>query len=208
MVNSVDIILLRHGMTKENEESRYIGWTDSPLSVNGRKEVELVSRNIFQVAASSRIYTSDLVRTIETAHILFPNHQTFEIKQLREMNFGKWECLTYNDLKNDSEYQTWLDQLFTYKLPQGESADIFTERIDQAFDEIKKDIIREQLEEVILVVHGGVIRHLLTKLTRGNKGFFDWKIPYSRGYRLTFTCDNFKEGMPCTSLQVVPTMGS
>ena len=40
MVHTVAITLLRHGLTEANERKEYLGWTDSPLSEQGRMEIE------------------------------------------------------------------------------------------------------------------------------------------------------------------------
>ena len=35
----INIYLIRHGKTKENEEKRYVGITDTPLSDTGREKI-------------------------------------------------------------------------------------------------------------------------------------------------------------------------
>lgn len=211
MVSNVVITLLRHGRTLDNEGSRYSGWINSELSKKGVSEVKAIkkeydSKNIF-LNDVDYVYTSDLIRTIQTSALLFENkYPTRELKKLREMHFGDFEGKTYEELKNNYRYQKWLNHLFTYQLPNGESFNQFTNRVDAGFSQIKKEIIEENYKHVVLVVHGGVIRYLLTKLTTDSRTFFDWEVPFAKCFQLISSQTALKEEDPCMSLQVVPTM--
>lgn len=211
MVSHVVITLLRHARTLDNEASRYSGWINSKLSEAGITEVKQLKKKYENKATLfigiDQVYTSDLDRTIETAKHLFQDvYPTYKLKGLREMHFGDFEGLAYNELKHDLRYQTWLNHLYTYALPNGESFKQFTDRIDVSFKEIKAEIIERNLKHVVLVVHGGVIRYLLTKLTDDSRAFFEFEVPFAGGYQLESTRAVFKEENPCMSLQVVPTM--
>src|SRR5699024_8464723 len=76
MDDRVGITLIRHGMTKENERSAYIGWMDSPLSENGRLKVESYS-DLWENTPIDYVFSSDLTRCVDTANILFP-HQPLQ----------------------------------------------------------------------------------------------------------------------------------
>lgn len=213
MVANVVITLLRHGRTLDNEASRYSGWIDSELSEAGRAEIlktkKLYTKEGIFAVKIDQIYTSDLTRTIETANLLFQkDYPIHQLKDLREMHFGDFEGLSYEELKNNSNYQDWLNHLFTYELPHGESFEQFTQRIDKVFQQIKTQVIERSLKHIVLVVHGGVIRYLLTKLADDSRTFFEYEIPFAQGYQLSSSQAEFKEESPCMSLQAVPTMGS
>lgn len=213
MVSNVVITLLRHGRTIDNDASRYSGWINSELSEAGLIEINEVKKQYDRegtfLNGIDQIYTSDLDRTIETANLLFQGDYSIQkLKTLREMHFGDFEGLTYDELKNDHYYQEWLNDLFTYELPNGESFDQFSQRIDHSFQQIKTEIIEKELKHVVCVVHGGVIRYLLTKLTKDSRSFFDYDVPFAQGYQLISSEAVFKEENPCMSLQVVPIMGN
>ncbi len=211
MVANVVITLLRHGRTLDNEASRYSGWINSELSEAGRAEIIAVKNQYTREDTFSKaidqVYTSDLDRTIETANLLFKrDYPVRQLKNLREMHFGDFEGLSYEELKYQRHYQEWLNHLFTYELPNGESFDQFTQRIDESFQQIKTEIIEQNLKHVVLVVHGGVIRYLLTKLTKDARSFFEYKVPFAQGYQLVSSQATLREVNPCMSLQAVPTM--
>ncbi|MDQ7861466.1 phosphoglycerate mutase family protein [Peribacillus frigoritolerans] len=70
MADIVAITLLRHGLTVANERKVYLGWTDSPLSTEGEKEILDLRGSYPQY---EKIFSSDLSRCVETARLLFPH---------------------------------------------------------------------------------------------------------------------------------------
>lgn len=55
------------------------------------------------------LFISPMLRCQESAGILFPGKKAYPIEEWREMNFGAYEGKNYEDLKNDSYYQKWID---------------------------------------------------------------------------------------------------
>lgn len=206
MVYHMDITLLRHSLTKENEAGKYIGWTDSHLSKKGRDLVLARKKNYKKTQefeAVDLIVTSDLERAKETASLLFDGPLRVE-SRFREMNFGIFEGKSYEELKNNPVYQAWLNALHTYKIPKGESSKEVAARVLQAFKDLLKQMRAEEKKHVVIVTHGGVIRHLIQAYEKNLVDFFEIKTPFVGGYRLRF----IEEGgnYRCISLQVVPTM--
>ena len=84
--------LIRHGMTAGNLQGLYIGsGTDIPLCDEGRTQLnELKER--FEYPQVDTVFSSPLLRAVETANILFPDAKhTFTVHDLREAGFGKFE---------------------------------------------------------------------------------------------------------------------
>lgn len=205
MANPVTLTIFRHGLTVENENSQYLGWTDAPLSERGRGKTREIGE---QLAGwkPDQIISSDLLRCRETVALLFPHQEFCTMPAFREMNFGNFEGKTYEDLKNQRDYQLWLDDIFNVILPGGESFKVFFERINQGMNELSSTLLINQ-RDIVLVTHGGVIRLLLSKYVDSDKTFFDWEIPNSQGYQLTWdSMTAFRRLEKCTSLSVVPLM--
>lgn len=196
------ITLLRHGMTADNERAAYIGWSNPALSKTGRIEVEEIKEKL--TTDIQHVFSSDLKRCLETAEILYPNHQLKEMQGLREINFGDWEGKTYEQLKHLASYRFWLDQMYEGGPDGGETFATFTSRVQQAFEEIKKQMLAASLHNVAIVAHGGVLRYLLSVLVDSDKAYFDWKVPYGSGYKLCWKKEAFRRGELCTWLQEVP----
>jgi len=157
------IWLVRHGQTLWNEQGRFCGHTDIPLSTLGRRQARQLSSHLQHVLITA-IYSSDLSRARETAEIIAKKRQIDIIVSptWREIDFGAWEGLTYDEIA-----ASFADQLgfFAdpehYAPPQGETLTEVLQRVTPALQEIMQ---RGHNGEIVLVSHGGVLRGLLCAL--------------------------------------------
>ncbi|WP_338368091.1 histidine phosphatase family protein, partial [Enterococcus faecium] len=85
MDNTVAVSLFRHGLTEENKRRAYLGWSDSPLCPEAKKELKLAQLDY------DLVISSDLGRCLETSAHLFPERPAEAMPELREMHFGQWE---------------------------------------------------------------------------------------------------------------------
>lgn len=203
MVNDLVISLFRHGLTEANERKAYIGWTDEPLSTRGRRNLLRKDETLREM---DLIISSPLQRCTMTAKLLFPGQSPLIIDELKEIHFGAWEGMTYEQLQHHESYRKWLTNIFTEPIEAGETYDTFSERINTGFKKINKIIIEEQRQHIAIVTHGGVIRHVLHTIYPYEKSFFDWHIPFGGGYELTWKRQKIKDEKRCTLLAVEPTM--
>jgi len=199
----ISITLLRHGVTKANEERRYLGWTDVPLTEAAKEKLRAMRLNKAQFDVC---FTSDLLRATDTAKLLYPNLQPIPLKAFREMHFGEWEMKTYEELKHHSRYRAWIDAPDTVRPPGGEAYQEMARRVEAGFQRIRSEINRSGRKEILLVSHGGVMRYLLSNYTRDKRTFFEWSTPHDLGYRLIWKREDWKDGVACTLFQEVPLM--
>ncbi len=101
--------LIRHGLTSGNLQGLYIGsGTDIPLCDEGRAQLaELKER--FEYPQVDTVFSSPLMRAVETANILFPNatHQ-FSVHDLREAGFGVFENHPVKELVKNEDFKKWI----------------------------------------------------------------------------------------------------
>ena len=101
--------LIRHGLTAGNLQGLYIGsGTDIPLCDEGRAQLaELKER--FEYPQVDTVFSSPLMRAVETANILFPNatHQ-FSVHDLREAGFGVFENHPVKELVKNEDFKKWI----------------------------------------------------------------------------------------------------
>ena len=135
------------------------------------------------------LFISPMLRCQESAGILFPGKKAYPIEEWREMNFGAYEGKNYEDLKNDSYYQKWIDSNGTLPFPEGESQQEYIKRCHRglltATKIIQKEIAENQMTEsqprnITAVVHGGTIMALLHILAGEN--YFDYQVKNGGGY--------------------------
>lgn len=192
--NTVTVHLIRHEKTKANYEKKYIGWTDESI-VNENIEFDVP-------VCSSKVYGSDLKRCKETAMLYFPNSNFEPFSKLREMNFGDFEMKTYHQLKDNKLYRDWIDSPELMTPPNGESFIDFSERINTIF----QSIIYSP-GEYVFVIHGGIIRYLLSKYGQHDQTFQQIVVNHRTVYSLKWSrLSNLKGGHKCESLSVAPIM--
>jgi alpha-ribazole phosphatase len=206
MVGRLAITLLRHGITTDNQEKRYIGWSDSPLSESGRKSL-LEQSQRYTFADPDTIISSDLKRCHETYDILYgskPNIPILYSKLWRECSFGCWERQTHDELANNSIYKEWLYNWETASIPNGEDFTTFKTRILQGWDGVISLLLRENINHVAVITHGGPIRTILSMYAPVNKPFWEWNVSNGEGFYLETTVDRLRRNERCISLQEVP----
>ncbi|MCM3713660.1 histidine phosphatase family protein [Halalkalibacter oceani] len=183
MGDALAVSLIRHGLTRYNEESRYLGSTDLPLSAQGRQQLTALAA--LPLGESDLLVTSDLLRCQETAQLLYPGRRFRTFSALRELDFGLWEGKTYEQLKEDRLYRRWLDDPTGVSPPEGEGLRDFQRRTKQAFGELLSLAEDEGADKVVVITHGGVIRQWLTEYAPLKRNFFEWHVPI--GCRLTLS---------------------
>lgn len=170
------VVLLRHGPTLWNEQGRYMGRTDLPLSGGG----EAFVRQQPVYPRVKRVYTSGLQRTSQTAKILFPQAELYPVEELNEIDFGVFEGKTADEMENWESYRAWVDGYCEGPIPEGETKAGFTNRCCSAFESIVED--RQQDEELTFVLHGGAIRAIMSRYAQPGKAYFEWHVPHCGGF--------------------------
>lgn len=154
------LLLVRHGETEWNSEQRYIGSTDLPLSNKGIQQAHALARHLKNEPVDA-IYTSDYQRAAETASTIAEALQTSAIvdRRLRELDFGQWEGLTMEDIRERYEeaFRNWLEDP-QISPPDGESLAHLQDRVRSLLSEL---LTNHSGDTVALVAHGGTFQILL-----------------------------------------------
>ncbi len=179
------IYLIRHGRTEANEARIYCGATDLPLSENGAKDLRKVCEYYKKlIPVKAKYFTTGMKRTNQTFEILFEQDGLYPkydvITGFREIDFGIFELKSYEELKDDSEYITWISGNYESNVPpEGESGDQMSERVLKAFEDLLKNVN----EESVVVCHGGTVYYIMRHLFPGeNKTLFEWEPKNGCGY--------------------------
>lgn len=150
------LYLLRHGDTAAN--GKFIGSTDLPVAPSGYIQLE-VTRSRLQSCGIGSVFCSPMLRCRQTADFLQLPVKNIENSNLKEIDFGSWEGLTFDDIsfrwpEKVNDWSNWSNE-FTF--PEGESIESFLARVY----EVKKCIDDFQETDILVVTHGGIIRHLI-----------------------------------------------
>ena len=177
------ITLIRHGKTAANERRLYCGKTDLPLSENGIAALKQLCSCKYPAINGMRVYTSGMLRAEMTLDILYGAVPRETISDMREMDFGRFEMHSYDELKEDADYIEWItDNSGEYICPGGESSAIFKKRVFTAFDSlVDKD------QSALVICHGGVIAEIMNRLfPNESKNFYEWQPGAGCGYTISF----------------------
>lgn len=178
------IYLIRHGKTKCNEEKLYCGKTDVSLSKKGREELQERKLKV-KYPKCSYNFTSGAKRANETFEILYPN-TSYEIKkEFWEYDFGDFELKSYEMLKENNDYINWIcDKTAEVACPNGESRKVFYKRLKNSFIDFLSEMKVKNIDEALIVCHGGTIGTLLELFYDGSKDFFAYQPSCGGGYKL------------------------
>lgn len=154
-------IIVRHGQSKANEGGYLAGVTDAPLSSLGEKQARAVSEYILKKYKVDVIYSSPLSRACNTIKGVADalNLPIITDSDLREFNFGEWEGLTLEEIKNsfDDGYSKWAKDPGVFVPNGGEAMAHLQERVVKKLKEIGK---KEDGKTVLIGSHSSVIRAL------------------------------------------------
>lgn len=160
------LIFVRHGQTDWNVQGKIQGSYDSELNSTGINQAMKLSEKLLSLNYKfSKIYSSPQKRALKTAEILSKSSNVDYVlmKDLQEMNMGKWEGLSWKEVeeKYPTEYKKWyLNRRYT-KTPDGESYEDMLERVLKSIDKI----INENTHDVVIVSHSAVIMCLQCYVT-------------------------------------------
>ena len=174
-------MLIRHGRTEANQNWLYCGSTDLPLMEEGRRELsDLRSAGGYPAAEGLRRCTSGMLRTEETLELLFGPGESTAIPGFREMDFGAFEMRSYEEMKEEPEYQAWITGDNRVNVcPGGESGEQMEERVLAAWRELERG------PDSLLVTHGGPIAAIMAYLFPGEgKNRYEWQPKNGRGFLL------------------------
>lgn len=134
MSNGVTFYFMRHGETYLNFFERMQGWANAPLTERGIEDVKRSGRGLANIKFDA-VYTSDLMRTIDTANIILSENAHAEdleiipMKEFREVHFGYFEGLEAPIVWNDIIESVNIEQ----GLPNGT-----TEQVEATMNMLKR----------------------------------------------------------------------
>jgi alpha-ribazole phosphatase len=176
------IHLIRHGATLANEEGKYIGRTDLPLTPGAIAELEdLREEGIYP--SVGMVYSSPLSRCIKTATTIYPGKQLIAVENLMEYDFGEFEGKSDPELDSREDYRTWRAGRTT-TATGGEDMKTFEQRVYSSLVQIVGNMMENDCYEAAVVTHGGVIMTLLGLCGLPQRQRVEWITENGKGYTI------------------------
>mgnify|MGYP001582055417 CR=1 FL=1 len=163
-IRPTTIYLIRHGESELNRDKRISGQLDPPLSREGMRE-SLALAEQFRGIRLTAIYTSALMRTIETAKpTAFAHGLTiYPRKALNELHLGVLQG-RHRDDRDPEARSMWEERKkgkIHYRVPGGETFAELAERVTRCLDEI---LAAEAGGTILIVGHRATNRALFGTL--------------------------------------------
>ncbi|MBH8573450.1 histidine phosphatase family protein [Nostocaceae cyanobacterium CENA369] len=161
----VRLLLVRHGETEWNRQTRFQGQIDVPLNDNGRQQAQKAGEFLQDVAIDFAV-SSSMLRPKETAEIILRHHPDIKLELqdgLREISHGLWEGKLEEEIEQEfpGELQRWRTQPAAVQMPEGENLQQVWERSVAAWQSIVQTALNNQLKTGLIVAHDATNKTLL-----------------------------------------------
>lgn len=181
------IYIMRHGETYWNKQGRIQGSSDIELTDFGVSLAQQSADGFFRDGICfDRIYTSPYIRAVKTAEIIAKKNlkknapaQAFRVDaRLREMCFGKYEGMSLADIKDGDP-----NILNCFSKPSlfvpDETGESYQDVFDRVDDFMEQELLalesEQQMDNVLVLCHGTVIRAFLARINQTPLDDF-WKM--------------------------------
>jgi broad specificity phosphatase PhoE len=110
------------------------------------------------------VWASSLARSWQAAQIIAPGHLVRLEADFREIDFGRWEGLTREEIErlDPALHAAWQSRQPGFEFPEGETRAVFRRRIEAGLSRLRASGVRSAL----VVAHKGVVRTLLEMVVR------------------------------------------
>ncbi|MBD0389768.1 MAG: histidine phosphatase family protein [Nostoc sp. C3-bin3] len=161
----IRLLLVRHGETEWNRQTRFQGQIDVPLNDNGRQQSQKAGEFLKEVAIDFAV-SSTMLRPKETAEIILKQHPNVKLDLqagLREISHGLWEGKLEKEIEQEfpGELQRWRLVPTQVQMPEGENLQEVWERSVTAWQSIVEAASTNQFKTVLVVAHDATNKTLL-----------------------------------------------
>ncbi|MCS5643466.1 MAG: histidine phosphatase family protein [Dehalococcoidia bacterium] len=152
------LIMIRHGETNWNVETRKQGRNDQPLNAKGEMQAKLVAEYVKSKYQIKHVWTSPLKRCSDTAQLFNLPVSTSDL--LVEIDYGEWEGMLQSEIDRKYPIQDHRNPIWR-EAPGGEQKSNLPIRGRKW---IQESMINDEQGDVVLVGHGGSMKGLLVAL--------------------------------------------
>lgn len=123
------IVYFVHGTTYDNASGKCSGWKQVELNELGKEQAINLGR-LNEDRQIDIIFTSDLIRAIDSSNLAFPDYEKIVDSRLRECNYG--------DYDGEDKSLVVYEEHIVKRFPNGESLNDVENRIKEFLTEVKE----------------------------------------------------------------------
>lgn len=187
----LELFLIRHGQTQWNLMNKMQGSLNSDLTALGENQAKKLSKTL-AVSHFDKVYSSTTTRAIQSAKLIFQNHDLQYAKALEEIAMGEWEGRTYSQIEETSPqewYNFFHDPLAYSPSKGGETFNALKMRLKQF---IADENFKNLSGRVAIVSHRITIKMLISLLIDDEKLFNHIDLDPTSLTILVYQDDTFK----------------
>lgn len=176
----ISYYIVRHGQTLLNFLDKAQGWTDSPLTDNGRQTAISLGNKLIGINFDA-VFASDMLRSVQTAELILQASGNTSIPIQKDTRLREW-CLGSMEAEKNTVFietvSNWLGGVSSlaglnrqlpnvadaiYEHDKTEMAEPFSaikKRLKNVFIDIAQNISQEKDCEILVVTHAFAIKTL------------------------------------------------
>ena len=163
------LYIIRHGKTDMNAKMLMQGRSNHPLNEMGFAQADEAAERFAEMGLKiDKVYTSPLIRAVQTAERIAPDAEIVVDDRLIEMDYGPYEGM---DLRNPApEVIDFFMDFVNVPAPEGMEP---LPDIVKRLGEFLKDIVREaEIKNILISTHAIAMKGALEYLTPDSKGSY------------------------------------
>ncbi|MFP4693590.1 MAG: histidine phosphatase family protein [Halothece sp.] len=195
------LLLVRHGETDWNKESRFQGKMDIPLNENGREQGRKAADFLKDTSLDFAV-SSPMLRPKETAELILAHHSGIELElkeNLLEISHGNWEGKLKPEIQKEYPelLKQWQETPELVQMPDGENLQQVWDRAIAAWEEIiaEQGKNSEGMKTGIVVAHDAINKVILCALLGLSPSHF-WNVKQGNGAVSVIDYPEGKDGAP------------
>lgn len=163
------IYIIRHGQTELNNRQALQGRSDHPLNAQGIAQAKAAASRLRERGIIfDRVFSSPLIRAVQTARIVAPGVWVETDERLIEMDYGPYEGMDLTDPA--PEVITFFSDFVHNPAPQGmEPLSSVTARLGVFLEEIRT---KAESQNILLSTHAIAMKGALEYLTPASQGSY------------------------------------
>lgn len=164
------IYFVRHSETEGNRRHLFYGSLDLPITEYGKTQAKRVGE-LLENVKFDKVYQSPMLRVDQTVDVVLGENryakqsmpERMKIEEIRELDFGLWEGLTYNEIREKfpDTVDVWIKDWEHSRPDGGEPFHHFYEgRVPAGFARIMEDAKANHLENgtIMIAAHNGPLQ--------------------------------------------------
>ena len=151
------LYMIRHAESEANKARILASRGAFPLTKDGKADADLIAGELKEIVRIDRIISSPLVRARQTAESFSAVYslKIEEDERLSEQELGKFSGMSYDEVKNHSDYEMDALKRWDWTPEGGESYKMIARRLQSFFHDMAN---QPDSENILIVTHAVAFR--------------------------------------------------